>query len=113
MSSTESKPGHRKIVEFIPYKTMAMDLESILASLARIYVSRNDAEMVELISLAQPELFPVGSFDAEALTNRGWRHAPRGSPRTLCAGRAAPGCAPSCVRRGPGSAARSSRSSFR
>jgi hypothetical protein len=45
---------------------MAMDLESILASLARIYVSRNDAEMVELISLAQPELFPVGSFDAEA-----------------------------------------------
>ena len=66
MSSNESKPGHRKIVEFIPYKTMAMDLESILANLTRIYVSRNDSEMVELITLAQPELFPVGSFDAEA-----------------------------------------------
>jgi hypothetical protein len=66
MSSNESKPGHQKIVQFIPYKTMAMDLEAILASLTRIYVSRHDVNMVELISLAQPELFPVGSFDAEA-----------------------------------------------
>jgi len=66
MSSNESKPGHRKIVEFIPYKTMAMDLESILASLTRIYVSHGDTQMVELLTLCQPELFPVGSFDAEA-----------------------------------------------
>jgi hypothetical protein len=66
MSSNESKPGHRKIVEFIPYKTMAMDLESILASLTRIYVGRGDTQMVELLTLSQPELFPVGSFDAEA-----------------------------------------------
>jgi hypothetical protein len=66
MSSNESKPGHRKIVEFIPYKTMAMDLESILASLARVYVSRGDTQMVELLTLCQAELFPVGSFDAEA-----------------------------------------------
>ncbi|HEX7499579.1 MAG TPA: hypothetical protein VF524_04655 [Polyangia bacterium] len=65
MSSNESKPGHKKIVEFIPYKTMAMDLESILASLTRMYVSRNNIDMVELITLCQPELFPVGSFDPE------------------------------------------------
>jgi hypothetical protein len=66
MSSNESKPGHKKIVEFIPYKTMAMDLEAILASLTRIYVSRNDPDMVELITLCEQELFPIGSFDAEA-----------------------------------------------
>jgi hypothetical protein len=66
MSSNESKPGHKKIVEFIPYKTMAMDLESILANLTRMYVTRNDIEMVELLSLSQPELFPLGSFDEGA-----------------------------------------------
>lgn len=66
MSPTESKTTRRKIVEFIPYKTMALDLEAILASLTRIYVSRNDLDMVELITSCQPELFPVGSFDAEA-----------------------------------------------
>jgi hypothetical protein len=66
MGSNESKPGHQKIVQFIPCKTMAMDMEAILASLTRIYVSRNDVDMVELVTLSQPELFPVGSFDAEA-----------------------------------------------
>lgn len=66
MSSNESKPGHQKIVQYIPYKTMAMDLEAILASLTRIYVIRNDVDMVELITLSEPELFPIGSFDAEA-----------------------------------------------
>lgn len=66
MSSNDSKPGHQKIVQFIPYKTMGMDLEAILASLTRIYVIRNDADMVELITLSEPELFPIGSFDAEA-----------------------------------------------
>jgi len=66
MSSNESKTGHEKIVQFIPYKTMAMDLEAILAGLTRIYVSRNDVDMVELITLSAPELFPIGSFDAEA-----------------------------------------------
>jgi len=64
MSPIESKTTRRKIVEFIPYKTMALDLEAILASLTRIYVSRNDLDMVELITSCQPELFPVGSFDA-------------------------------------------------
>jgi hypothetical protein len=64
MSTIESKTARRKIVEFIPYKTMALDLEAILASLTRIYVSRNDLDMVELITSCQPELFPIGSFDA-------------------------------------------------
>lgn len=66
MASSDGQPGHKKIIEFIPYKTMAMDLESILANLTRIYVSRNDVEMVELLSVCRPELFPVGSFDADA-----------------------------------------------
>jgi hypothetical protein len=66
MGSSDGQSGHKKIIEFIPYKTMAMDLESILASLTRIYVSRKDVEMVELLSLCRPELFPVGSFDADA-----------------------------------------------
>jgi hypothetical protein len=66
MNRNESAPGHKKIVEFIPYKTMAMDLEAILASLTRIYVSRSNVDMVELITSCQPELFPIGSFDPEA-----------------------------------------------
>ena len=66
MGSNVSKPGHKKIIEFIPYKTMAMDLEAILASLTRIYVGRRDIDMVELVTLCQPELFPIGSFDDEA-----------------------------------------------
>jgi len=57
---------HTKITEFIPYKTMAMDLESILANLTRMYVSRGNADMVELLTLSTAELFPIGSFDAEA-----------------------------------------------
>jgi hypothetical protein len=65
-ASSKPTPGHEKIVEFIPYKTMAMDLESIPASLTRMYVSRNDTDMVERLSLSQPELLPVGSFDDEA-----------------------------------------------
>ncbi len=66
MASSNGQSGRKKIVEFIPYKTMAMDLESILASLTRVYVSRNDVDMVELLRLCQPELFPVGSFDDDA-----------------------------------------------
>src|SRR5512138_3143953 len=63
---SDTKRHQSKIVEFIPYKTMAMDLESILASLTRVYISRQDTDMVELLSLSEPELFPVGSFDDEA-----------------------------------------------
>jgi hypothetical protein len=66
MSSNEGKPSHKKITQFIPYKTMAMDLEAVLANLTRIYVSRRDLEMVELLTACQPELFPVGSYDDEA-----------------------------------------------
>jgi hypothetical protein len=66
MSSNTTVASHKKIIEFIPYKTMAIDLESILANLTRMYVSRNDSEMVELITLCQAELFPIGSFDAKA-----------------------------------------------
>jgi|WetSurMetagenome_2_1015567.scaffolds.fasta_scaffold05871_2 hypothetical protein len=66
MSDVDPKTSHKKIIEFIPYKTMAMDLESILADLTRIYVNRNDQDMVELLTLSQAELFPIGSFDPEA-----------------------------------------------
>ena len=59
--------GNReKTIEYIPYKTMAMDLESILANLTRIYVERNNVEMVEIVTMAEAELFPIGSFDTEA-----------------------------------------------
>jgi hypothetical protein len=67
MSDEERPSNYKKIIEFIPFKTLSMDLESILADLARIYVSRNDADMVELIALSEAELFPVGSFDPEAV----------------------------------------------
>jgi hypothetical protein len=59
-------PNHEKVVKFIPFKTMHMDLESILANVARIHVNRKDYAMVELLSMASPELFPIGSFDDEA-----------------------------------------------
>jgi hypothetical protein len=58
--------NRHKVIGFIPYKTMAMDLESILANLTRVYVNRNDVEMVEIVTLAEAELFPIGSFDPEA-----------------------------------------------
>jgi hypothetical protein len=66
MNSIETKASHKEIIEFIPYKTLAMDLESILANLTGMYVNRNDADMVELITLCQAELFPIGSLDAKA-----------------------------------------------
>jgi hypothetical protein len=67
MSDEERPSNYKKIIEFIPFKTLSMDLESLLADLARIYMSRNDADMVELIALSEAELFPVGSFDPEAV----------------------------------------------
>jgi hypothetical protein len=66
MGDREHLSSYKKIVEFIPFKTLSMDLESILSSLARSYMSRNDADMVELIALSNAELFPVGSFDPQA-----------------------------------------------
>jgi hypothetical protein len=66
MSGNESQVNHKKIIEFIPFKTMSMDLESILANLAKLYINQNDFDMVELVSMSQAELFPIGSFDAEA-----------------------------------------------
>ncbi len=67
---TINDPGagsnRQKVIEFIPYKTMVMDLESILANLTRIYVNRGSTEMVEIVSMSQAELFPIGSFDPEA-----------------------------------------------
>ena len=64
--SQKISANHKKVVEFIPYKTMHMDLESILANVTRVYVNRHDVAMVELLSLSEAELFPIGSFDAEA-----------------------------------------------
>ena len=58
--------NRQKVIGFIPYKTMVMDLESILANLTRIYVNRNDVEMVEIVTLSEAELFPIGSFDPGA-----------------------------------------------
>jgi hypothetical protein len=68
MSTNVSNTGNNrhKMIEFIPFKTMFMDLESILANLLRIYVSRNDVELAEIVTMADAELFPIGNFDAEA-----------------------------------------------
>ncbi len=67
MSDAARTSNYKKIVEFIPFKTLSMDLESILASLAKIYVNRNDTDVAELIALSEAELFPIGSFDPEAI----------------------------------------------
>jgi hypothetical protein len=66
VNDPKSVSNRQKVIEFVPYKTMVMDLESILANLARIYVSRNNIEMVEIVTMSQAELFPVGSFDPDA-----------------------------------------------
>jgi hypothetical protein len=66
MADNESRVNHKKIIEFMPLKTMSMDLESILANLAKLYINQNDFDMVELVSMSQAELFPIGSFDSEA-----------------------------------------------
>jgi hypothetical protein len=66
MSDAPRIPAYKKIVEFIPYKTLGMDMESILANLTKIYVNRRDTDMIELVSQSQAELFPIGSFDSQA-----------------------------------------------
>jgi len=66
MGENESRANHKKIIEFIPLKTMSMDLESILANLAKLYINQNDFDMAELVSMSQAELFPIGSFDPQA-----------------------------------------------
>jgi hypothetical protein len=66
MNDAPRIPAYKKIVEFIPYKTLSMDMESILANLTKIYVNRRDTDMIELVTQSQAELFPVGSFDAQA-----------------------------------------------
>jgi hypothetical protein len=66
MSEIISNSNHKKIMEFIPFKTLSMDMESILANLTKIYINRNDADMIELIAQSQAELFPIGSFDEGA-----------------------------------------------
>jgi hypothetical protein len=66
MSDDERLSNYKKIVEFIPLKTLSMDLESILANLTKMYVNRNETDMIELIASSQPELFPIGSFDSGA-----------------------------------------------
>ncbi len=63
MSDDARISNYKKIVEFIPFKTLSMDMESILANLTKIYVNRNQTDMIELVALSQAELFPIGSFD--------------------------------------------------
>jgi hypothetical protein len=66
MSDAARISNYKKVVEFIPYKTLSMDLESVLANLTKIYVNRRDTDMIELVTQSQAELFPIGSFDAQA-----------------------------------------------
>ena len=54
------------MVEFIQFKTLSMDLESILSNVTRMYVNSNDYNMAELIALSEAELYPVGSYDEKA-----------------------------------------------
>jgi hypothetical protein len=60
------KEHFRNMVEFIPYKTMSMDLDSILANLVKTYICRGEADLTELVTLAEAELYPIGSFDEQA-----------------------------------------------
>jgi hypothetical protein len=66
MSDNRHSEHFRNMVEFIPLKTMSMDLDSILSTLAKVYVNRSQTGLVELITLAEAELFPIGSFDEQA-----------------------------------------------
>jgi hypothetical protein len=54
------------MIEFIPFKTLSMDLETILSNVTKIYLNRNDADMAELIALSEAELYPIGSYDENA-----------------------------------------------
>ncbi len=62
----ETVSKYNTMVEFIKFKTLSMDLETILSNVTKIYINRNDFDMAELIALSEAELFPVGSYDEKA-----------------------------------------------
>ena len=66
MTENTKASGYSKMVEFIPYKTLSMDLEAVLAGMTKVLINRGDHNMAELIALSDAELYPVGSFDPDA-----------------------------------------------
>jgi hypothetical protein len=66
MDTGKKVTSHQKMIEFIPFKTLSMDLETILSNVTKIYLNRYDYNMAELIALSEAELYPIGSYDENA-----------------------------------------------